>query len=170
MRETRVLLVGLMAVGKSTVGAAVARATGWPEFDNDALLQEMTGQSAPDLLAQHGVERLRQAESGVLGRLLETAPPLVSGVAAGVVLDAGDRARLRAGGHVVWLRAPVETLVARVQGTSGRAWLDEDPRTVLQRMADERSPLYAEVAHQALDVDRLSPEEAARQVVAALSG
>lgn len=165
---TRVLLVGLMATGKSTVGRAVADLTGWPAVDNDVLLERSTGKTAAQLLEQHGEERLRAAESDVLTLLVSMPGPFVAGVAAGTILDARDRERIRSAGHVVWLRTSVETIVRRVAGQTDRAWLDEDPEAVLTTMAAERSPLYEAVAHQVLDMDRLTPEQAARLVVAAL--
>lgn len=167
---TRVLLVGLMAAGKSTVGQAVSTATGWPCLDNDALLERSTGSSAAELLADHGVERLRSAESDVLTLLLAMPAPLVAGVPAGTILEERDRERMRAGGHVVWLKVSVPTLVRRVARQGGRAWLDEDPEQVLRTMAQEREPLYAATAHQVLDMEALSPAQAARKVVQALSG
>lgn len=165
----RVLLVGLMAAGKSSVGQAVAKTTGWPCLDNDALLERSTGSTAAQLLAEHGVERLRAAESDVLTLLLAMPAPLVAGVPAGTILDERDRERMRAGGHVVWLKASVPTLARRASEQGGRAWLDEDPEGVLRAMAKEREPLYAATAHQVVDVEVLSPAQAARQVVQALA-
>lgn len=165
---TRVLVVGLMASGKSTVGEAVGALTGWPCLDNDVLLQRSTGSTAAQLLAEHGSERLRQAESDVLTLLVSMPGPFVAGVAAGTVLDPHDRQRIRAAGHVVWLRTPVETLVQRVRRQPVRAFVDRDAETVLRAMAAEREPLYAEVAHQVLDMARLTPAQAARAVVAAV--
>jgi shikimate kinase len=166
----RVLLVGLMATGKSTVARAVAARTGWPELDNDEIVVARTGRTAHDLLAAHGVEALRAAESDVLAVLLATPGPYVAGVPAGTVLDPADRARIASADHVVWLRASVDTLVRRVAAQPDRAWLDQDPRAVLTAMAAERDPLYAEVADQVLDTDVLSPDEAADAVVAAVRG
>ena len=167
---SRVLLVGLMAAGKSTVGQALAGATGWPCLDNDVLLERSTGSTAAELLAEHGVERLRSAESDVLTLLLAMPAPLVAGVPAGTILDERDRERMRSGGHVVWLKASIPTLVRRVSKQGGRAWLDDDPEAVLREMAQEREPLYAATAHQVLDMEALSPAQAAREVVQALSG
>jgi shikimate kinase len=165
---SRVLLVGLMAAGKSTVGKAVAGATGWPYLDNDALLERSTGSTAAQLLAEHGVERLRAAESDVLTLLLAMPAPFVAGVPAGTILDPRDRGRMREGAHVVWLQASVPTLVRRVSKQGGRAWLDDDPASVLRGMAAEREPLYAQTAHQVVDMDALTPAQAARAVVRAL--
>jgi shikimate kinase len=165
---TRILLVGLMASGKSTVGQAVAGLTGWPCLDNDALLERSTGRTAAQLLAEQGEQALRAAESDVLTLLLAMPGPFVAGVASGTVLDPRDRERIRAGGHVVWLKVPVETLARRVARQPERAWLDDDPAGVLQAMAARREPLYEAMAHQVLDMDRLTPLQAARQVVEAL--
>lgn len=163
------LLVGLMATGKTTVGEAIASVTGWPCLDNDALLERSTGRTALQLLDEHGEERLRAAESDVLTLLLSMPGPFVAGVAAGCVLDERDRERLRTGGHVVWLRASVPTLVRRVTRQGFRVRVDEEPEGVLREMARERDPLYAEVATQQLDMDAMTPAQAARAVLSALA-
>lgn len=166
----RVLLVGLMATGKSTLGRAISERTGWPAYDNDELLQQQTGATAAELLLSSGEPAMRAAESAVLAYTLALPAPLVAGVAAGTVLDPADRQRLRDGGHVVWLRTPVATLVGRVTGDSHRPFLTEDPAGALREMADHRHPLYAEVAHQVLDMDELSVPEAAALVLEAVAG
>jgi shikimate kinase len=165
---TRVLLIGLMAVGKSSVGEALSAVTGWPCLDNDSLLERSTGSTAAQLLAEHGEERLRAAESDVLTLLLAMPGPFVAGVAAGTILDPRDRERLRTADHVVWLRASTQTLARRVARQPDRAWLAEDPAAVLRAMAQERDPLYEEAAHQVLDMDRLTPTQAAAEVLQAL--
>lgn len=167
---TRVLLVGLMASGKSTVGTALAALTGWPCLDNDALLERAAGCTAAELLAAEGERALRTAESDVLTLLLAMPGPYVAGVPAGTILDERDRERMRDGAHVVWLKVPVSTLVRRVARQPERAWLQDDPEGVLRAMALDREPLYELTAHQVLDMTRLSPAEAAREVVEALPG
>lgn len=166
---TRVLLVGLMAAGKSTLAQAISASTGWPALDNDVLLERSTGSTAAELLAAHGVEHLRAAESDVLTLTLSMPAPLVAGLAAGSVLDQRDRERIRSGGYVVWLRTPVSTLVRRVSRSRHRPLFAGDPATVLRAMAAERDPFYAEVAHLVLDMGELSSEQAVRQVIAAVA-
>lgn len=165
---TRVLLVGMMATGKTSVGRVICARTGWPYVDNDELLLRAAGLTARELLARDGEPALRAAESAVLTALLELPEPLVAGVPGGVVLDPADRARLRAGGHVVWLRATVPTLVARVGASSDRPWLGDDPAATLARLAEARAPLYAEVATQVVDVDGRTPDDLATAIVAAV--
>ncbi len=167
---SRVLLLGMMATGKTTIGRALAARTGWPYVDNDELLVRAAGLTARDLLARDGEPALRAAESAVLTTLLDLPEPLVAGVPGGVVLDAADRTRLRDGGHVVWLRAQVPTLVQRVGKSSDRPWLGDDPAAALARLAAERSPLYAEVATQVVDVDGRSPDDIAASILARRQG
>jgi len=158
-----------MASGKSTVAQAISAATGWPGLDNDDLLLRSAGATAVELLRQQGLAALRAAESDVLTLTLAAPGPLVAGVAAGVVLDERDRERLRTGGHVVYLRTPVAALARRVSTKDHRPFLDGDPTAALQAMAQERDPLYREVATQVLDMAVLSPQEAAREVLAAVT-
>ena len=159
----RVLVVGLPGSGKTTVAAAIGAATGWPCVDSGALLERTAGVSADRLLAQHGPERLREAESHVLTLLVSMPGPFVACVAAGAVRDPVDRERVRSGGHVVWVKRSLPRLVRR----AGRGPAPGD-ETALQELAQECEPHFADVADHVLDMDRLSPATAAREVVEAL--
>ena len=164
------LLVGLPGAGTSTVAEAVAAVTGWPVLDDALVLERSAGASAEELLARGGEAALRSAESDVLTLLLSLPPPLVASVPSAVILDRRDLDRLRAGGHVVWLRASPATLARRSAREAGRVRVAEDPLAVLRELAQRRDRLYASVATQVLDMDVLSPVHAARQVVAAVAG
>lgn len=166
----RVLLVGLPGAGASSVAEAVAAATGWPVLDDELVLERSAGATAEQLLAAEGEAALRAAESHVLTLVLSMPPPLVASVPSAVVLDARDLERLRAGGHVVWLRASPPTLARRSARQAGRVRVSEDPVSALRALAEQRDRLYASVAAQVLDMDVLTPVHAARQVVAAVSG
>ncbi|MFL6237975.1 MAG: shikimate kinase [Actinomycetes bacterium] len=168
MSDQRVLLVGMMGVGKSAVGRVIAERTGWPYVDNDDLLHENTGLYGADLLERDGVDALRDAEAEALSEILQHDPPLVAGVAAGVVLREHDRGRLKNGGVVVWLRARTETLVARIGNDRDRAWLQPEPAAALRALAEGRDPLYAGISDLTIDVDDRSPDEIAQQVIDAL--
>ncbi len=162
---SRVLLVGMMGTGKTTVGRALSARTGWPYLDNDELLQRARGRTAPELLATEGEPALRAAESAALTLVLGLPGPFIAGVAGGVVLDPADRARLVASSAtIIWLRATVTTLAGRVGAGAGRSWLGDDPAVALARLAATRDPLYAEVADQVLDVDAGTPDELAARI------
>ena len=112
----RVLLVGMMGSGKSTIGRLLADATGWPYADNDDLVVRAHGTTPRALLAEHGEAAMRRAESEALASGVALPPPAIIGVAAGVILDPADREALRSGGVVVWLRASADKLAARAGG------------------------------------------------------
>src|SRR5690606_33137985 len=122
----RVVLVGMMGSGKSSVGRALSRRTGWPFVDNDALVRRASGRTARQLLAEQGEEAMRRAEARARHDGLAMPPPVIVATAAGTVLDPDQRDALRRAGLVVWLRAPAGVLAARAVGAAHRPWLEED--------------------------------------------
>jgi shikimate kinase len=163
----RILLVGMMGAGKTTIGRAIARRLGWRYYDNDELLRRAVGKDTRAVQEEDGEAALRRAESAALTMALTESGPLVAGVAGGVVTDPLDRARLRTG-FVVWLRATVDTLTERVAGTD-RPWLGDDPRAALTTLYAGRADLYASVASVVVDVDSLPADAVAQRVVASWS-
>lgn len=166
---TRVVLLGMMGSGKSSVGQALADATGWPFVDNDALVEAATGRTARQLLAEQGERAMRDAESAALRHAVEVPPPAIVATAAGTVLDADNRRLVAEGGFVVWLHAPPDVLAARAAGAAHRPWLDDDPVAWFRRAADERDSLYAEVADLVVDTAQMDPGTAATRIGEALS-
>lgn len=166
----KLLLVGMMGTGKTSVGGTLSQRLGWPFLDNDALLERTAGASAAVLLENQGEEALRQAESQVLTLLLGMPAPMIGSVAAGVVLDEKDRLRLtQSGARVVWLRAQPQALVRRVTGT-GRPFLGDDVAATLRKLAADRNGFYAEVADQVVDVDVIPVGAVAKQIIESLPG
>jgi shikimate kinase len=164
----RILLVGMMGAGKTSVGRALSARLGWPYLDNDELLARAVGKDTRRVQLEDGVAALRRDESLALTEALSVVPPVIVAVAGGSVTDAADRERLRTGGFVVWLRADIETLIARVRGTD-RPWLGELPDSAMRELYAGREPLYAEVATLVIDVDATTPEQTAERIIAALA-
>ena len=161
----RILLIGMMGSGKSSVGRALSRRTGWPFVDNDTLVERVTGMTARQLLEERGAEAMREAEAGalVVGSRLE--PPAIVAVAAGTILDADQRALIADSGFVAWLRAPASVLADRAVGAAHRPWLEDDPLGWFERAEAERDPLYASVADVEVDTAVTPPAEAAEAIV-----
>lgn len=166
----RVVLVGMMGSGKSSVGAALAARTGWPFIDNDQLLERATGRTARQLLEREGERALRAAESDALRTAVRMPPPAIVATAAGTVMDAADRSVLDGGGFVVWLRAPADVLAARAAGAAHRPWLAEDPVGWFRRVLRQRDRLYAEIADLEVDTTSMGADDTAARILAALHG
>lgn len=165
----RVLLLGMMGSGKSSVGEALSRRTGWPFVDNDALVERATGQTARELLAREGEAAMRAAETAALETALGLPAPVVAATAAGTILDRDNRRRLAdSGALVVWLHAPAEVLAARAVGAEHRPWLDSDPVGWFRTALAERETLYRATADLEVDTARLSPAACADRILAAL--
>lgn len=164
----RILLVGMMGSGKSSVGRELAARTGIQFVDNDELVERATGRTARQL-AEEGETALREAESAALRAGLAVEPPAIIGVAGGAVLDPQDRELIREGGFVVWLRAAPEVLAARAVGGEHRPWLEGDTEGWFRRTVGARDPLYAQVSDLEIDTATHTPAEAADAVVAALT-
>jgi shikimate kinase len=161
----RVVLVGMMGSGKSTVGRLFAERTGWPYLDNDELLARGSKTTAKGLAAK-GEAGLRRAESDALRLGLECEPPCIVGAAAGTILDEGNRRALRDRSLVVWLRASVATLSRRAVGAAHRPWLEGDADGWLKAAVAERDPLYAGVADVVVETDGRTPEQVAYEIIA----
>lgn len=166
MSAQRIVLIGMMGAGKTTIGLAISQRTGWPYIDNDEIVEQISGMPTRDLLQQRGEAAMREAEFAAVDKVLAMETPVVAGAAAGVVLNDAVSARLRAGAFVVYLRATVETLVSRVQGTY-RPWLGADPEDAMRKLYEGREPKYEALAHYIVDVDDGVPDQVAQQIVAA---
>jgi shikimate kinase len=165
---TKVLLVGMMGAGKTTVGRLVADRLGCPYADSDAEVEAATGRTVPEIFAEQGEAAFRAAEAEVLAKAVAGDGPVVVSVAGGAVLDPANRALIRRSGTVVWLRASPATLAGRVGDGVGRPLLSERPGEALARLEVVRRPYYAEVADAAVDVDGSTPEAVAEAVLAVL--
>ncbi|MEO5884448.1 MAG: shikimate kinase [Candidatus Limnocylindrales bacterium] len=137
-----IVLVGLMGSGKTTVGAALGTALGWPHRDSDAELQTVTGRSAREIAAVDGIDHLHALESKHLRKALADPTPSVISAAASVVDEPlGRAALLDPGIHVVWLR--VDPAVAAARAGTGDHRPSPEP---LASQAARRDPWFAEVA------------------------
>lgn len=166
--QRRILLVGMMGAGKSTVGRELARRTGWPFLDNDDLVRELTGREPKAIDAEDGEDALHAAETRALRTALARAGPAVIGVAGAIVDDPAATAEVRASrAHVVWLRARPETLRSRIGSGVGRRSEAQDLGWIAAR-ASERAPRYEAIADQVIDIENRRPRAIARAILGSI--
>lgn len=142
----RLALVGMPAAGKSIVGERVAAALGWKFVDLDAEVTRRTGQSPADLLRRRGEAAFRLQEAEVLDAVLADEGPWVLASGGGTSCFHDGLARMRAVATVVWLDAPVETLVQRTLTDGDRPLLGHtrlEQTVALRDLATQRTPIYA---------------------------
>lgn len=150
-RSAHIVLIGMMGVGKSTVGRRVARELSRPFVDSDDEVVARTGRAVTEIFATDGEVAFRDIEAEVMADLLAAPAPSVIAAAGGSVLNSSTRARLRESGTVVWMRAPVDVLVGRTSRGTHRPALANNPRATLTQMETDREALYGEVADITVD-------------------
>jgi shikimate kinase len=168
-RGHHLVLVGMMGVGKTTVGHRVADALGRPFLDSDEEIERRTGLTVAQIFEADGEAAFRAIETDVLLDALASPEPVVIAAAGGTVLSERNRQALDRAGTVVWLRAPTDLLVPRVVGSTHRPAIAADPAGTLARLADDREELYAEVADTVVDASS-DVDTVVGQVLRAVTG
>jgi shikimate kinase len=163
-----VFLIGLMGAGKTTVGRHLARLLGFEFLDADHEIEARTGVAIPVIFEIEGEEGFRRREAAVIADLV-TRNGVVMATGGGAVLRPENRTALRANGAVVYLRAGVDTLVARTKRANNRPLLNTaDPRARLEELLRVREPLYLESADFVVETGRGGASAVAKTIMAQL--
>ncbi|MET0239330.1 MAG: shikimate kinase [Sphingobium sp.] len=137
------VLVGMMGVGKSTVGRRLAHRLGLPFVDADEAIVEAAGMTVQEIFDRYGEEGFRDGERRVIARLID-GPAKVVATGGGAFVQDDTRALILDRATAIWLDADIDILVERVSRKEGRPLLKgKDPRTVLRELAAVRNPFYA---------------------------
>lgn len=162
-----VILVGMMGVGKSSLGSRLAKRLGLPFVDSDMEIEKAAGMGITALFKTYGEEELRALERRVLQRLLADAPQVIA-TGGDAFVDADTRAMLKEGGTTIWLQAGISTLLHRIRRLEHRPLLQQgDMKENLIRLLAEREPLYAE-AVLTFDTDAMGVSALIEKIAAAL--
>jgi shikimate kinase len=162
-----VALVGMMGAGKSAVGKRLAAKLGVPFRDADEEIEAAAGSTVSEIFERFGEPAFRDGERKVIARLLGE-PPHVLATGGGAFIDSQTRARIKADAMSVWIRVPLETLVARVGRRDTRPLLRSgNPREILAKLLTEREPIYAE-ADLVVDSENGPHSSAVERILSAL--
>jgi shikimate kinase len=156
-----------MGVGKSTVGRKLAAALELPFRDADQEIEAAAGMTIAEIFADRGEEEFRAGERRVISRLLLEAPHVLA-TGGGAFMNPETRALIKEKAVSVWLKADLDVMARRVGRKTTRPLLTgKDPRQVLQRLIEERYPVYAE-ADIMIETDDQPPSAAVAAVLRAL--
>jgi shikimate kinase len=158
-----IVLVGMMGVGKSSVGRRLAVRLSIPFVDADSEIEIAAKMTIPEIFARHGEPYFRSGEARVIARLLEGGPQVLA-TGGGAFMNADTRALIKQKGVSVWLHADLDVLLRRTsKRRSDRPLLQtDDPSETLRALLAEREPVYAladltvqsrDVPHEAIVAD-----------------
>src|SRR2546423_6658870 len=164
----RVLLVGLPGAGKSTTGRRLAKILAVPFADSDDVVEAAQGRTVREIFADSGEVAFRVLERDAVIESLDSFDGVLS-LGGGALSAPETRAALIASGvPVVFLDAPVATLLARVGDGRTRPLLTDDPERRLAALAEQRRPFYVEVAKLHVDTASRTPGQVASLIAARL--
>ncbi len=143
--DRSIVLIGMMGVGKSSIGRRLAARLGVPFVDADAEIERAAQMSIADFFARHGEAAFRSGEARVIARLLNGGPQVLA-TGGGAVMDPATRALIREKGVSIWLSAEFELLLRRISKRKAeRPMLQTaDPAATLRELLAAREPIYAQ--------------------------
>jgi len=154
-----------MGAGKSTIGRHLAQQLHMEFYDSDSVIEDRTGADIAWVFDVEGEEGFRQREENVINDLTEKQG-IVLATGGGSIMSKESRNRLSARGVVVYLETTIEKQLARTQRDKKRPLLQTDqPREVLESLAQERNPLYEEIADYVVRTDDQSAKVVANQII-----
>jgi shikimate kinase len=137
------VLVGMMGVGKSTIGRRLAARLGLRFLDADIEIEVAhAGMTIPEIFATHGEPYFRDGEARVIARLLDSGPAVIA-TGGGAFMREETRNRIRDKAVSIWLKADVDVIMKRVKRRADRPLLQtEDPVATVSRLLEAREPVY----------------------------
>ena len=156
----RIVLMGFMGAGKTTIGKALAEKLSWDFIDTDAEIEKEQGRKISEIFETEGEQAFRDMETRLLKKLEKSEEQFVLSIGGGMPVREENRELLRKIGTVVYLKATKEELVRRLSGDTNRPLLQGGAmeEKVAALMA-ARESIYVETAHQEVVTDGKSVKE-----------
>ena len=160
-----IVLCGMMGVGKSSVGIAIAEKTGRRWYDTDTVISDRHG-SIADIFEYYGEAHFRALETDVVKELADM-DGLVISTGGGLVLKPENNELLKKNGKIFFLRASFETLLKRVRADETRPLLKNNGKIAerLGELLSGRIPVYEAVADTIVDTDGRTIDEVADEII-----
>ncbi len=149
LNAPNIALVGMMGVGKTTIGRRLAKRLMRDFYDSDQEIEKASGRTVNGYFRDHGEAEFREGEKRVIARLVNsetTQSPIILSTGGGAFTHAETREILKEQCLTIWLQGDLDTLFERVsRNNQNRPLLQvEDPRAKLKELIDARHPIYAQ--------------------------
>jgi len=160
-----IYLIGLMGVGKTTIGKQLAKTLQLPFYDSDKVIEEMTGASIPTIFKYEGEEGFRDREQAVIQELT-SLQGIVMATGGGAILRAENRSALKQNGFVVYLYCSIDKILYRTRHDTQRPLLQTaNPRQRLHALMAQRGSLYQECADFKIDSGSASGKAVVKSIL-----
>jgi shikimate kinase len=163
------ILIGYRATGKTTLAKRLAEHLGWEWIDADVEIERRAGKSIARMFAEEGEPAFRELEAAVIAELCGHKR-LVLATGGGAPLRSESRQAMRSAGHVIWLTAGVDTILARMTGDPTTAerrpsLTNLPPREEIVAVLERRIPIYRETAHHIVDTENKLHDELVAEIL-----
>ena len=152
MPDRHIFLIGMQGCGKSSLGKRVARETGIPFADTDALVAQSADCTVNEFFERYGEENFRRAETNALAALTRARPMMIS-TGGGTVMNPVNRHIMRSWGRIVWIDRPLEEILSDIK-LDRRPTLRDGGLAEVERVYRERIPVYRALADITLKNDK----------------
>ncbi|MEH2072785.1 MAG: shikimate kinase [Nostoc sp.] len=167
LQGVNLYLVGMMGVGKTTVGRLLAKQLSYGFVDTDDVIAQAAGKSINQIFTEEGEAAFRQLESDVLSKICAFTK-LTIATGGGIVLRRENWSYLHHG-LIVWLDAPVELIYSRLAEDITRPLLqDVDPQGKLRSLLEQRTSLYSQADLHISEREGDTPQDVAKRVIEAI--
>ena len=165
-----VVLVGMMGVGKSSIGQGLASRLGWEFQDSDKIAEDRAGMPVQEIFSLFGEEKFRKVEKSIIIDLLVAGGKRVIATGGGAVMDSETMQAIKNRSLSVWLQADFDYIFERVSKNDNRPLLKTDnPRETLKVLMEKRGVFY-EKADLALDTTKNSIDTSAADLIKLIYG
>jgi len=158
-----------MGTGKTTVGRQLSRKLKMDFYDSDRVIEQRTGADIPLIFEKEGEAGFRKRESDIIDELTQKKN-IILATGGGAILDTKNRNHLITRGTVFYLKSNIKTLIERTSKDKNRPLLhaDEPVEMILQRLLDERAPLYEETADYTIETANNSIHSVIQAIIKSL--